>query len=657
MNRLAKRFFMPALAGFLALAGSGCGEKRVPGFRTLNPGYSRLSSPVLVREIDIPTRAQLDGAAYSANALLWDAADTVRLPRAPGPKDLRFGGLLTELRASPEDLPLTRGERMAVMAWRPSLDFLLEQDFEAARPLAEAYGTVLAERWGFRGDAPPFAEFTELHLASRDSSVWVKLEWRPWARPAPASLRDVDGDGFVEIYGRVNPRLLTPALFARLAGDYSTRVLNEEEIVDYGRQLAALWYPSRNTDFQDLRGRGEWPGEDVEAGMKAALNGARIDQPLFALRGKPHGSPMYFVVRVPGLGGKRVENKGAPAASTAGRAVADNLGEYLSSIQDRETALLADAGRGSWQAWSARVAPFRSDVEARLKSQPASVNAFEGERGFLLFRRELEYLLAGDLQNLPRSRNPLETIVALRDSLAALGIDFLFVPIPTKQDVYPELVSRRGSTLPGGTAQPYFRKVLLDLSRRRVETVDLLSLFRDAGEDGLYQKQDTHWSPQGLQLAASALGERVMSYAWFGEAYPQEVRYATRDTAYAQLGDLHGRLPAARQAAFGPEPLRASRVLLPGGAPYADEASAPVLVLGDSYTGVFQLTGCRSAGVTAHLAKTLGGPVDLIMGWGGGPEAPNKLRRAGGEALQGKRLVIWMMSARDLFVYPEGWGG
>jgi alginate O-acetyltransferase complex protein AlgJ len=259
---------------------------------------------------------------------------------------------------------------------------------------------------------------------------------------------------------------------------------------------------------------------------------------------------------------------------------------------------------------------------------------------------------------LPRDRNPIETIVALRDSLAALGIDFLFVPIPTKQDVYPELVSRATVGKAGGVPQPYLRKVLLDLSERQVETIDLLTLFQEAAraeKESLYLRQDTHWSSRGLQTAAGALAERVMSYAWFGEVYPEEIGYATRDTSFAQLGDLYERLPAAARSGLGPETVRGSRVILPDGSLYQDSPEAPVLVLGDSYTGVFQLTGCRHAGVTAHLARALGGPVDLIMGWGGGPEAPAKLRRAGPEGLKGKRLVIWMMSARDLFVYPGGW--
>jgi hypothetical protein len=650
------------MSGALTLAGCGR-EEASPGFRTLNAGYSRVSSRILAREIPVPTRANLDYAAYAANVMLWDSpADTVRLARAPGAEGLRFGGLLADFRQTAEELPVSEAARKAPLHWKPALDFLLEQDFESARPLAEAYGRVAAERWGFEGDAPPLVEFAELYLGDEDSTAWVRLEWKPWASPAPSGWKDGDGDGFREAYARLDGSRFTPKLIALLRGGYSTRVLSEAEAIDYGHQLAAYWYPSRNTDFQDLRGSGPWPGNEVEADVRGELKGGTVPQPLFALRGKPKGTPVYFVVSIPGFGAERPAGSGASTdrgAPTAGRAVADNLGEYLSSIRDRETSLLADAG-GTWDAWGARLAPFRRDVSDLLQSQPVSVMAFQGRRGVLLFRRELEYLLAGDLQKLPRDKNPIEAIVSLRDSLASLGIDFLFVPIPTKQDVYPDLVSASGTGTAGGVAQPYFRKMLLDLSDRQVETVDILSLFRDSARGGgelLYQRQDTHWTSRGLKIAAGALAERVMSYAWFGETYPEEVRYVTRDTAFAQLGDLYDRLPATLRSGVGPEKLQASRVFLPeGGAPYQNDPGAPVLVLGDSYAGVFELTGCRNAGVSAHLARAMGGPVDLIMGWGGGPEAPRKLRRAGPEALAGKRLVIWMMSARDLFVYPGGWG-
>jgi len=600
----------------------------------------------------------------------WDSMpDTVRVSHVPSAGELGFGGFLSDFRTKLEDVPLTSLEKASPLHWKPALDFMLEKDFDSTRTLAEKYGRLSAERFGFSGDCPPLIEFADMFLSGKDSSVWVKVEWKPFARPIPEGMSDRDGDGFYETFARLDPAQFRPGHFSLLSGEYSSRVLTESEVMNYGHELAAYWYPSRNTDFQDLRGLGEWPGVGVELELKKEA-GPGILHPIWALRGKPHGSPVYFVITVRGMG--ESESVGATTRDTPTDSdslvgvplvgtlteVSDNVGEYLASITDRENEILKKQGNGSWSRWQKRLQTFHRDIKGLLDAQPASILAFPSpvKKNVLIFRRELEYLLAGDLASLPDSSNPIQIISAFRDSLASLGIDFLFVPIPTKQDVKPSLVSK--AAVPKGVAQPYLRKFLFDLASAKVETVDLLSRFREAansGDDSLYQRQDTHWTAQGLELAAAALAERVMGYAWFGEVYSTETAFTTRDTVFTQMGDLVERLPVKNRTEYGPESLRARQVLEPDGKLYKDKPEAPVLILGDSYTGVFQLTGCRNAGVTAHLAKAISGPVDLIMGWGGGPEAVNKLRRAGSGALRGKRLVIWMMSARDLFVYPGGW--
>jgi alginate O-acetyltransferase complex protein AlgJ len=48
-------------------------------------------------------------------------------------------------------------------------------------------------------------------------------------------------------------------------------------------------------------------------------------------------------------------------------------------------------------------------------------------------------------------------------------------------------------------------------------------------------------------------------------------------------------------------------------------------------------------------------PADLVMSYGGGPNVRNKLMRIGSEALGKKKLVIWVMAARDLYNYWEDW--
>ena len=93
----------------------------------------------------------------------------------------------------------------------------------------------------------------------------------------------------------------------------------------------------------------------------------------------------------------------------------------------------------------------------------------------------------------------------------------------------------------------------------------------------------------------------------------------------------------------------------PDGSPYDDDPDSPIVVLGDSFTGVYELTDCEHAGVSAHIAREIGYPVDLVMSYGGGPNVRQKLLRRGVEALGKKRLVVWMMTARDLYNYWEDW--
>ena len=91
-------------------------------------------------------------------------------------------------------------------------------------------------------------------------------------------------------------------------------------------------------------------------------------------------------------------------------------------------------------------------------------------------------------------------------------IDFLLVPVPTKSEVYPDLLPGVKGLAELEPINPYGRKFLLQLSTAGVEAVDLLPSYlqvRKAEGIGLYQPQDTHWTDRGLRLAARMIGERV----------------------------------------------------------------------------------------------------------------------------------------------------
>jgi hypothetical protein len=353
--------------------------------------------------------------------------------------------------------------------------------------------------------------------------------------------------------------------------------------------------------------------------------------------------------------------------------ISDNLDEYLSPIKDQVQSQLKQHG-STWLAWHNQLSTIHKKISDLLKSEKNEIGALiannpkkilsaekwnspkRPELKTLLFRRELEYL---QLQNPNDSiHDPVKAIIAFRDSLSAQGIDFLFIPIPTKLDVYPEWIGGEHSPT---IIQPYLSQIRLELANNGVETLDLLTSFLTERGLGLgdslslYQRQDTHWTPRGLDIAAQVVAQRIMAYPWFAEAFPLEMKYQIKDTMISQLGDLHERLSPEKRSLFQPEKLNAQQILDSTGHILTEDESSAIVIIGDSYTGVFQQVAPRGAGFSSHLSFHLKAPTDLVMGWGGGPEAPHKLQRRGPEYLKKKKLVVWLMSARDLLTYPGNW--
>ena len=64
---------------------------------------------------------------------------------------------------------------------------------------------------------------------------------------------------------------------------------------------------------------------------------------------------------------------------------------------------------------------------------------------------------------------------------------------------------------------------------------------------------------------------------------------------------------------------------------------------------------CKSAGIGANIAEKTGCSVDIVTSWGGGPLVRQKALRTRAKYLPQKRLIIYVMVARDLYNYAEGW--
>ena len=653
----------------------------------MNANYDRTRSGVLVREIDRPTRATLDYAAYHANFMIADLPPEARSspPSGNAPDTSNpFRGLVekTTLTGDVKRTPLTESELTHPLAFAPAVEFLRSLGVPGADKLEEVGGAVRAESWGLpHGPEATTQSLSEMFVHSQGpagpAEIWVKIEFVPWFT-AFRDLPDQDGDGFPEVYGRVRPDVGTASTAAIdvLRRNYMERVLTASEIRAWANQLSSYWYPSFNTDL--IAPGTQWPDDRTEADIKRELGGRVFPAPAILLRGKPQGRATYDVFLIKPSDCARGGPCGAATASgapnTAGTTAPPRLALGAANLSkthptpevqttvETVTRELAELGAGSWAKWVEHVAPIEDAIRARLRSTPAQIKAFAGADGFLFYRNGLEFVTGGDLERQRVGKNPLPVILEFKKELESHDVDFLFVAVPTKEEIFPDELDARYKALAGQVINPFSRKFQLSLAQSGVEVVDLLPAFlaaRSAGEqEPLYQHQDTHWSDRGLRLAADIISARIKRYPWYRELRDGTgagQAFTSRETSFTRFGDLYSRLPEAAKKLYQPEKLVAHQVFTSSGAPYEDDPESPIVVLGDSFTGVYELTDAEHSGVSAHIAKGLSVPVDLVMSYGGGPNVRQKLLRRGIDALAAKKLVVWIMTARDLYNYWDDW--
>jgi hypothetical protein len=632
--------------------------------RTLNSSYDRRRSHVLVRDVDRPTRAQLDYAAYHQNFMIAQTEpEGDPEPQAKPDTTNPFGGLLdgASLTGDISKLGLSEAERTSPLAFEPLLRYLASKKVAGVERFQELDAKARGESWGLRTRPGVITQSLSeifLHRSEKGAVELVaKIEFEPWFRGL-GTLSDQDQDGYPELYGRIKPLPTDSAALAAIEGDYASHPLDDAELKVWKNELVSYWYPSFNTDL--VEPGAAFPDDHTEAVIRDELAGQSFQKPTVIVRGKPQGEPTYLVLLVK-------DPSAAPAAKQAAAKgpklqLAKTTPSPTPKKLEREIAAeLSSEGKGSWDAWANELGPVRETVKQHLRRVKGEAQALAGAGGFLFFKRSLEYAGSGDLEKQRKGKNPVPAIVEFKQALAARGVDFLFVPVPTKLDIFPDELDPKLRPFAGKVIQPYARKLAQRLAANGVEVIDLVRPLlaarkaQKAGEEPLYQRQDTHWSSRGLELAAKILAARVKEYPWYAELARHSRRYSSRPAPFQRFGDLHSRLPEAEQARYRPESLVGSQVLDERGVPYEDDAESPVVVLGDSYTGVYELTDVEHAGVSAHLAKNISYPVDLVMSYGGGPNVRNKLMRRGAAALETKKVVIWIMTARDLYDYWEDW--
>ena len=312
--------------------------------------------------------------------------------------------------------------------------------------------------------------------------------------------------------------------------------------------------------------------------------------------------------------------------------------------------------------------------------------AIAGKRGWLFYRPGVEYLYrpsvtdkrarSVDYNDKPLVDDPVAAIARFREQLREFGCSLLVVIIPGKPSIYPDLLAPGIVVDPG---RPCISRSIDMIAALRAEGVDVADLFKPMLDerlndprcgDSVYLRLDTHWRSRGLLCAARTVAAAVRRYPWYADDH--EIReYAVDTIVVKRSGDIAGMTKLEDfkigdfSMRFPTENVDCYRVVAvdreDGGAvisrqPYRDDyRKSRILILGDSFSRIYQTDAPRSAGWIAHLARELSEPLASIVNDGGASTLVRETLSRKVNVLRGKKLVIWEFVERDFRFGAEGW--
>lgn len=585
------------------------------------------------RIVGKPTMAALDFAAYFANPIRLAGKDE----KPENYKGKMSGVKLTDypfpmLDSIQEHEPSAVNGRMPV-AWEPLSKLLYTQT--GSDSLAQVIGAVEAVKWDEPEVFRAFQTVTRLWgVPMSDGSV----EW--WAEVMPAQWT-----GRTAFYGKL--KLASRGETAEVLNFYLTAEMNAEDAQNWARTLSSYWYPTLNTDLEPHSAGSPWE--------------AKADcRPFAVMRGNPMGKPMWIAFDVPAF---RLSDEAlraqqvADSLAAAGEVVPVN--RMLDTTSDARLQTLSSL-EGSCPA-NAETAKFRSALENTLAKLPKEQNAWatagaSPAETFLWFRRNANYLLADKITGQDSLHNPLPRLLELKHYLDSIGVQLLVVPVPVKEEIYAErLVAGTPADL---CVNPAGREFTREMLAAGLDVLDIYPalMAAKAGDEPphfSYQRYDTHWSLPGMLAAMEQLAARVTQYSWYGDAGAKPGSLNMQETTTLREGDLVAHLPDAEKAKYPADTLPAMKIFK-GAEPYKGGKNAPILLMGDSFTGVFESVDQKSGGPGSLLAYATGLDVQVLTSWGGGPGVYHRMMKMKKD-MQSKRLVVYMMTARDFWQSPMEW--
>lgn len=579
-----------------------------------------------VRVVAKPTLAALDYAAYSANPIRLAGKDE---------KPENYAGKMASAKIADYPFPMLESlseSAPAAVAGRPPLAWEPLSKILYAQTGNDSLGMLLNAVEAVKWDEPEvFRAFQTVSklwgVALTDGSVewWVEVTPAAWTGRAP-------------FYGKL--KLVSAGETAEVLNYYLTAEMGAEDAMNWVRTLSSYWYPTLNTDLEQ-----HTPGAPWEGG-----------RPFAVMRGNPMGTPMWVAFDVPAfelsdeaLRAKFVADSLAEAGEVVpvDRSLDTNSSFRLETLASLEGACPANDA----------TAKFRDALSKQLKKLPKEQNAWESN-GMLWFKRNANYLLADKISGQDSLHNPLPRLLELKKYLDSQNIQLLVVPVPVKEEIYADKIvaGTPADLCVNVNGREFFREML-------AAGLDVLDLYpalmaARAGDEPphySYQRYDTHWALPGMLAAMEMLASRVTQYSWYASSGAQPGSLQMQEMTTVREGDLVAHLPDAEKPKYTADTLSAMKIFK-GSNPYKGGKNAPILLMGDSFTGVFESVDQKSGGPGSLLAYATGLDVQVVTSWGGGPGVYHRMMKMTKD-MQSKRLVIYMMTARDFWQSPMEWDG
>lgn len=371
-------------------------------------------------------------------------------------------------------------------------------------------------------------------------------------------------------------------------------------------------------------------------------------------------------------------------------------GKYLRAfekkVEDENALVLAVRPKYQLSVWKLFSDPGEKVV---LGKNPSVQNDPHSSTPWLFYRQDVEFLVQPSPLDVRSANldNPIAAITRFRDQLKEKNVELLVVVVPGKPSIYPERLTGKAAT---SAKFGHGKKILDSLAALGFNTVDLYNPLWNAKVDDeklgeLYLNDDTHWTPRGAELAAAEVSAKVDEMIRLGslELGREEIEFVASDSLADRMGDIGEMSGLNKFNVFKVQQVTGhvvsqqviSERTLTRSAPVVDSLTsadsvvtvdsvvydtsvtpfkddfrkAKILILGDSFSRIYQTDAPVNAGWIAHFAKNVKRPVASIVSDGGASTLVREKLARKANVLKGKKLLIWEFVERDLRFGAEGW--